>query len=292
LDSDIDSKKKQEGEEKSGSDAEGDKEIVNWLDLVKKYLSTVVISRTKACQRESTPKRLKTSPPESPNHLSLSQSPAALQQANDSAASHVPGEASTNVFLFEGLSQGLSSSVSGSFFEGLSLQTVISTMEQDATVIGRVGKVPRQTKSGQSKKSGNSWNMLKVEFTQPLPQPMVHLISWGDDADRWQARLLEVEDKVVKIAPLKYVFNHKFEEHQLQLTPQSLITKVVDAPVLEAFANLRVHEVPLAKIVDLPQYGRTNCTEFSARLISFRRGQPRTELTGVLSLWQTALAMW
>jgi hypothetical protein len=148
------------------------------------------------------------------------------------------------------------------FDDFISFQDAISTMSDSASVIVRLGKVPREPREGKTTR-GQPYKMIKVDMYQPAPQPLAHVLIWTKYADSWLPRLLKCEDSVVRIRNLKYEFNLKSSEHQFEVQQNS--TLELDDLSEEVINSFRHYETIEKKFTDLPKmehYARANFKGF------------------------------
>ncbi len=148
------------------------------------------------------------------------------------------------------------------FDDFISFQDAISTMSDSASVIVRLGKVPREPREGKTTR-GQPYKMIKVDMYQPAPQPLAHVLIWTKYADSWLPRLLKCEDSVVRIRNLKYEYNLKSSEHQFEVQQNS--TLELDDLSEEVINSFRHYETIEKKFTDLPKmehYARANFKGF------------------------------
>jgi hypothetical protein len=144
----------------------------------------------------------------------------------------------------------------------ISFQNAISSMAEQASVIVRLGKVPREPREGKSAR-GQPYKMIKVGMYQPTPQPPAHVIIWTKFADAWLPRLLKCEDSVVRIRNLKYDFNKKTSEHQFEVGQDSTLEIVdLNEEVIKSFRNYATIEQSFSDLPKMANYARANFKGF------------------------------
>ena len=210
-------------------------------------IKTTLEKRVKVCARKdrllekraSTPKRLKTEPP-SPGTF-------ALDSMLGSASQPFQPDANAPVSLSN---------------DGcLTFAQVVAAMDQDASVIVRVPKLPLAPKFGDNVK-GTSYVLLKIEVFQPQSRLAMHLVGWKNLAESWLIQLRPHEEKVVKMEHLKYEYNAKYSEHQLVIQPSSVLTEVRDSVTTDAFNTYQTKEVTLESLPRKAQFERVNFQGF------------------------------
>jgi hypothetical protein len=148
------------------------------------------------------------------------------------------------------------------FNDFISIQDAINSMSDSASVIARLGKVPREPRDGKTVR-GQPYKLIKVEIYQPAPQPLAHVMIWTKFADAWLPRLLKCEDSVVCIRNLKYEYNLKSSEHQFEVQQNSsLEIDGLSEEVIQSFRNYVTIEKSFTDLPKMAQYSRANLKGF------------------------------